>query len=206
MSRTIMLTVLVIAGLAYVTERGPHAEPQKPVKHRTLHIDGGPGTPSNLEGLWEASPLIVDATIRHSRPADRVLKGTSPEGFSLVQSAHELVLNEVFRDIGGATTAGKRIEVRQIGGNRDRGTYVESVDDDTFPRLRKGERYVFFLRPSPDGDGTYVTATNTADSALLLAEDATVRPRGNSEVARHLQRYNREELLNLLRNMKEAQR
>lgn len=110
-----------------------------------------------------------------------------------------LRLVETFRNTTGQELP--HVEVVQIGGERDRGDDILSVTDPTFPRFRQGERYVLFLKRSTTGDGTYIMATDTPDSALLLDADATVKPRGRSQLARSLTRYSREDLLNRFRTM-----
>lgn len=99
---------------------------------------------------------------------------------------------------------GKRIEMTQLGGERDRGDYIESVVDERFPPLRRAERYVFFLRPSPSGDGTFLVSTGTPDGVLALEPDTTVKAWGTSQLARHLERYSRPELINALRDLRES--
>lgn len=190
--------LLIVVGLDRGTS--PSAAPgQKPTKQRTIHIDGGRGAPPTLEQWWAISPLVVDATVQRDRPLDRTLSNV-PD--TVIQTAYELHVNEVFRDV--ARAADKRVEFVQRGGDRDNGDYIDSVEEEGFPRLRVGERYVFFLKPSRYNPGTYVTATDTPDSLVLLAPDGRVIARGHSNMAAKVERFNREELLNFLRSLKEV--
>lgn len=116
-----------------------------------------------------------------------------------MRTAYSLKVNEVFRDTAGATLSDKRLEVIQIGGERDRGDHIESVTDPTFQRLRAHERFVFFLKPSPAGNGMSVMAT--ADSAFALTNVATVDARGRSRLALQVERYTHEEFLTVLRKV-----
>jgi hypothetical protein len=191
-------------------DQAPRAAPQKPIVHRSHHVDGGVGAPATLEELWRMSPVIVDAEIRTARPADLTM--APPPGrldmqpAVFVQTAYELRVREILKDATNGQITRKLIEVVQIGGDRDRGDVIESVSDPTFPRLELDERYIFFLKPNRSGDGALQMATDSADSALLLADDATVRARGTSAISATVEKYNREDLLNVLRNLRDAWR
>lgn len=200
------ISVLVLTGLYSQTYHRTQAAPQKPVKHKTIHIDGGLGAPATLEELWRITPLIVRAEVHRGRPFDLTLPGPDQPRDVFVRTAYTFAVNELFKNATGEEREVTEVEVVQLGGDRDRGTVIESVTDPTFPRFRQGEQYVLFLKPSPKKDGTYVMATDTPDSAFLLAADATVIPRGRSSLAQSLSKYNREDFLNLLRGFAEAGR
>lgn len=53
---------------------------------------------------------------------------------------------EVFKGDGRVAVAGAVLPVRQRGGTRDRGDYVEKIVPDGMPLLDVGGRYVLFLR------------------------------------------------------------
>lgn len=204
---TIVGTILV-SGIVLVhgTSGTAHADTQKPVKTREMHGDGGPGPAQSLDALWTMSPLIVDAVIKSVRPADQLMRvpgRPSSEDQIWVQTAYQLEINEVFRDSLGLLKASRPIEVLQTGGDRDRGDHVDSVIDPTFTRFRRGERYVLFLKPLRGAEGLLVAAAG-AHSTFLLADDATVIPRGEDKVSLELGRHSREDFLNRLRTIREA--
>lgn len=206
MKVTIACTVGLLLALGATVARSQQPS-QKPVKERTIHSAGGQGAPSTLAKLYEISPLVIDATVQASRPVDRVLKAKPPgEDTVIVQTAHTLVINEVFKDVVSGGIQGKRVELVQLGGERDRGDYIESVVDEGFPPLRRGERYLFFLKPSPSGDGTYLVSTDTPDGVLLLDPYATVKARGSSRLARQLEQSSQADLINALRNLRDGGR
>ena len=94
-----------------------------------------------------------------------------------------------------------QIEVIQIGGDRDRGPYIESVQDQAFPRFKPGERYVLFLKPDRDGRGMYVPVTNTADSAFLVDDDGRLQARGRTSLAKQIEKEGRAVLADKLRRL-----
>lgn len=179
--------------------------PKKPVKERTIHTSGGVGAPATLAELYAMSPLVIDATVQGARPVDRQLK-TSTSETVLIQTAHTLSINEVFRDTIPRGVGGKRIETVQIGGERDRGEYIESLVDERFPLLRRGERYILFLKPAPSGDGTFVVSTESPDGVFALESDATVKGKGAGKLGRKLERYSQSDLLNALRDLRDSGR
>jgi hypothetical protein len=200
----ILITVALVAAGAYFDHAPTAGAGQKPVVPRPLHFDGGLGAPPTLEELWRMSPLVIDARVRAKRPADQtiLLPGDPPHVF--VKTAYELAIQEMFKDETDVGATNRTIEVTQDGGERDRGDFIESFYDDQYPPLQLHERYVFFLKPSVLKDGTFTVATDTADSALLLAPDATVKSRGRSKLARQMERFSREGVLKALRDLKEA--
>ena len=208
----LLLTALGIAiasltGSAYLIVQ---EKPPKPVKERTTHFDGGRAVPDTFEGLWSISSLIVDATISGSRPADTVLTSPSDGAETVtVQTAYRLKITEIFKDSLDATKGGAPIEVLQVGGDRDRGDHIESVSDPTAPKLRVGERYLFFLeraRGAGAAKGTFRMATGGPDSVAVLADDETVQNHGKSKVSEELGRYSRVELLHRLRDRAQVKR
>lgn len=213
MSSRVMYVIaasLVASSIAVVHVAQGHAGrgAQKPVKTIEIHGDGGIGPVGSLDALWSLSPLVVDAVIERSRPADRVMKvpGRPTENQVWVQTAYRLKINEVFRDTLGLTRSGLTLEVLRTGGDRELTDRVESFVDPTFNKFRRGERYVLFLKPSRAADGTFVMATDSHHSAFLLPEDATVRARGSDKASLALEELSREELLNRLRMRREAGR
>ncbi|HXG54005.1 MAG TPA: hypothetical protein VNJ03_01380 [Vicinamibacterales bacterium] len=72
---TTLGVLVTVAALAFWTGEDPSAERQKPTKSRTMHTDGGVGAPDTTDELWAMSPLVVDALIKNSRPADTTLTG-----------------------------------------------------------------------------------------------------------------------------------
>lgn len=209
MSRRALLMLTAIAllcafGVAVYSDQQPART--KPVREERIHTSGGAGAPETLEALFAMSPLVVDATVLESRPVDRVLPSADPANETLiVQTAHALKINEVFRSVR-PQPQGRRIEVLQLGGERDRGDYIESVIDETFPPLQKGARYLLFLTPYAPSDGMFTLATGTSDSVLRLENDATIKTNGRSNLARQLERYSHGELINVLRNLRESGR
>ena len=177
---------------------------QKPIKERTVHSAGGLGAPLSLPELYAMSPLVIDATVQGERPVDQVLESALPgHDTVIVMTAHSLVVNEVFKDAVPGGIQGRRIEITQLGGARDRGEYIESVVDERFPPLKRGERYIFFLRPSSTADEAYLVSTGSPDGVLSLDVDGTVKSRGSSRLARDLERYTHFDLTNALRDLRE---
>jgi hypothetical protein len=204
--RTTTFTVLALAlsvlVAGYLTVSSTRAERQKPVTHTEQHVDGGLGMPPTLEALWAATPLIVEATIGAAREADLVLDKTSPVGpRKLVRSAYRLDVHEVLK--GDAEAGAAPIEVIRIGGDRDRGPYVESVQETGFPPFKPGERYLLFLSPDRDIRGAYVPVTNTADSAFLIDEDGRLHARGHTALAKEIEKGGRSALAERLRRIRQ---
>jgi hypothetical protein len=196
------VVLLLVLGAAVSVREQPA---KKPVKERTIHSAGGLGAPPSLPELYAMSPLVIDATVQMARPVDQIIKSTSslPDTV-IVMTAHGLAVNEVFKDAIPGGIKGKRIELTQLGGERDRGDYIESVVDERFPPLKRGERYVFFLKPSTANDGTYLVSTGSPDGVLALDPDGTVKARGSSRLARDLERYTNFDLINALRDLREG--
>lgn len=198
------ISLLLLLGVLAVAHRlsapEAQAEGQKPIKHTDDHVDGGVGAPATLNELWGMSPLVVDAVVVKARPFDKKLDKFGQSTHEMVRTAYELKITEVFK---GGVSEGRIVEVMQIGGDRDRGAYIESVHDPTFKRMRLSERYILFLKPSINDKGIYRVVTDTADGVFLLAEDGTVEARGRSQLAQDLERHARETLLNLLRDLRD---
>lgn len=196
------LALLLAAGTTVSLSQQPE---KKPVKERTIHSAGGLGAPTSLRELYAMSPVVIDATVQDARPVDQDLKSAPPQQDTvIVRTAHTLKVKEIFKEAIPGGIQDKRIEIIQLGGERDRGDYIESVVDERFPPLRRGERYGFFLRPSPSGDGTFIISTESPDGVLALEPDGTVKGRGASELDRYLERYTHFDLINALRDLREG--
>lgn len=210
MIKKAILLCLLLSLTLIITQSGgltAQQQPHKPVKQRTIHSAGGIGAPPTLSELFDLSPLVVRATVVGSRALDRILPSDDPRNRTIVvETAHTLSVHEIFRDAVQGGIKGRRVEVVQLGGDRDRGAYIESVIDDAFPPLRHGLPYVLFLKPSPRNDGTFVVATETSDSVLILADDATVKTRGRSRLATDLERFTHGDLLNALRDLRDVRK
>ncbi len=152
--------------------------------------------PKDVPTLVAKSDLIVEAVVVSARPADQTAHFLPPDSpLVTVLTAYDFDVKEEFK-----THLFPRaiVEVIREGGERDRGTYIESRFDPEFPLFEVGERYLLFLRVLPSIEGAYVMATDTPDSAFLVTNDR-VMPRGRAPLAQEIGASLKSHIVTLLR-------
>jgi hypothetical protein len=112
---------------------------QKPVTTTTRHVDHRERIFS-ADQLWQESSLIAEVAIESSQPLD-VQSGTHVSEYTV----HTARVIEAFKPSNQVTSAGSSIQIRRVGGDRDRGDRIERIVEEGFQPFRPGEQYVLFL-------------------------------------------------------------
>jgi hypothetical protein len=159
----------------------------RPVKDEALFLDYGGRPARTIDELLMRSPLVLEATVLATRPADDVQRVRDDEfphkmdETRSVRTAYRLGQIEwVKTHAMGAPTG--TIEVILPGGVRDVEGQLVNYYDPAFPAPKVGERYLFFLTP---GIGGWELAYQGPESAFRI-EAGRLVPLGRSELSRSL--------------------
>ena len=187
---------VVISAAGWLIAQGE--APQKPVRHTSVHIDGGT-VPDSLEALWTASTVVVEATVVDARPANEtVLTAGGTEPATFVKTVYTFEIVRVIKADGNVGPQGTTIEVQRIGGVVDRGAYIEEQADSDFPKFKPQSRYLLFLMGR---DVTPYWPASGADSAFEVFEQRVV-PLGKGRASQLLAKFERDKWVTLLFHQK----
>jgi hypothetical protein len=172
--------VLVLSLAVWNRPVQAHPAQAKPIVSEPIYGDYFAPPPASLDALLSMSPVVVEATILETRPADRVQVSEGKTAI-LVFTIFTLGSLDWIKPSSGQMSA-QSLELRLPGGVRDRGAKIVSTVDRRFPAPKVGERYLLFLRPDR---GFYVPAANGPESAFKI-RDETIVPIGRSPLSRSL--------------------
>jgi hypothetical protein len=190
----------VFAGLTLaigLASRGFLAGTQKPTWESPIHMDGGPGVPATLDGLWKISGLVVEGVVETERTLDDTpsAAGVRP----LPRTVYGLRITTVFKSDARSPQPDDIIDIWRIGAKRDRGDHFELTQDPRFPLFRPGERYILFLSWN-ESVGAYFSATATADSVYRVVGKG-LQSHGREELTKVMAQLNASDLAATLRAM-----
>jgi hypothetical protein len=164
----------------------------KPVEQHALAADERQASPSSFDDLWRRSSAVLEGVVEKTapladpgRPASRVT----------------IRIAEVFKG-RGTPRPGSEVLVEMAGAIRDRGAYLESVQDPSAPLLRRNQRPILFLSWSETARA-YRLATGTHDS-LYLVDGPAIASSGRSALARQLAEQSHGEFAARLRARRDA--
>lgn len=132
-----------LAGAAFLAAHVFLAQGQKPVRERPFHVDGGPGIPATLDGLFQRSAAVIEGVVETEKAIDE--KSSVPGIEPLPHTMFGVRVTSVFRSQPRPLLAQDLITVRLFGAKRDRGDHYDVVYDPDFPLLKVGARYILFL-------------------------------------------------------------
>jgi hypothetical protein len=182
-----LLSLSTLAAAAHTIYTG---EQQKPTKVQSFHTDGGPAPATTLEDLWQPSDLVVEGVVVAPPRYVRM-----PGSGTAVFTEYAFQVLQVFKRDSELVSSDGVITVQRLGGVIDVGSHLEDRTDVNLPRLRKGERYILFLRRLP-GENTYTPPT--ADFVFLVDKNRVV-PRGKGPFAQQHAGREADELVTAIR-------
>ncbi|HZR22105.1 MAG TPA: hypothetical protein VFA59_00875 [Vicinamibacterales bacterium] len=134
------ISVVIIAILfSSVSAQSSRAQQDKPIKHRAVHFEGLV-IPEDLKQLSAASDAICVVRINNQAQADVF------DPVYVVGTKYGFTVEEIIKSDSRLLQIGAMSDVYRMGGDRDKGDHIDSVDERDFPRFVIGREYILFLR------------------------------------------------------------
>jgi hypothetical protein len=153
---------------------------QKPVRSNELLPDYFTRI-TEPDELWAASDLIIEGTIESSRPHDE-RSGAPPF------TVFGIRVLAVYKPHAAVVVPGGLIELMQVGGDRDQGSYIQRTRAQGFSLLTVNSQYILFLKELKDTAGFY-SATNGPTGVFRIV-GASIHTESETSVAAGLQAKN----------------
>jgi hypothetical protein len=135
--------------------------------------------------------LVLTGRVVDAIPADRI----DPFGNQDVRTLFKIKPDEVFRNVS-PRTLDELIDVVRAVGERDRGSYIQRVEQEGFPTFNKDRKYLLFL-VSNSAVGAWVPAFGP-DSFFDLTNGVALAA-GTSKVIASLRGKSAEQVLQTVR-------
>lgn len=176
-------TVMMFLAICSLFERD--AEMSAQTKRRVEHTwrNEGRGAAFTLPTLIDRADLIVEGTIRGERPADYD---------SRISTLYSLVVNAVLKvssRVPHPVRVGDTVEVRRIGGVREKPDRVDVHYPEGYPLFDQGQQFLMFLgtnqwaRSTPFTGVYFTTVGLGADGVFQLLPGGRLKAAGKSRLS-----------------------
>ena len=142
----------------------------------------------SLEELWRRSTIVVEGVVAgDGRPVDYQVGSVT-----MVMTMYDIDVLTVYKASSFVASAGTSIQVRRLGGERDRGDHIEATVQADYPLFNRGERYILFLRQQEWSDkvpysGVYHNGTTSGSDSAYQVVDGRLSTHANTAFARGIQ-------------------
>lgn len=182
------------------------AQPQKEVRSRVVHADGGSGELQSLSELVKISDAVVVGTVTGARSSS-LAPGIPDEAGTFLSTGYTLEIQEAIVWPAAVIPNPPVVEVELLGvGDHDRGDHVLRLVPERLRALATGHRYVLFLKTyrlgrAESAKSVWILATGDGQSILEIKGNRTA-PQASSGLALALAKMSPEELAVKIREIR----